>query len=346
MNQETLIERTTSQVKDARVDRERGIVFGVKVLGIHSRNGRTYSAQSLLKGARLYEGAAVHVNHTGAHGEHPRDYRDRIGVIRQVQYRDGDGLYADLHFNPRHGVAEQLAWDAEQAAKGIGLSHHIDAVVRRSDGNLEVEDIVRVHSVDLVTDPATTQGLFEACQSPHCENEAALSTVREAALSKARLDALSSEEDSESDSLAAAEASVRWSGITEAMLEATRPDLVSSIRRGVNERAARLERELKELRRSIQAWESSSALACYGLRPPTDADGWCTATGERVDAVFWRELLECKQVDAKKQMIESRLAWASGRESAERCSSREQMWRRGANEVRDSSEFVKLIMAH
>lgn len=144
-----------------RVDRNFGIVRGVKILGLTSSNGRVYSPAAIRKAARLYEGTKVNVNHPQGHTSLPRDYRDRIGMIRSVTVREGEGLFGDLHFNPKHPLADQLAWDAINAPGNVGLSHNVEARVTPRDGQVVVEEILKVQSVDLVADPATTQGLFE-----------------------------------------------------------------------------------------------------------------------------------------------------------------------------------------
>jgi hypothetical protein len=145
-----------------RVDRPAGVIRGVKVLGLESRNGRSYLPDALAQAARLYEGAKVNVNHPRGNPAAPRDYQDRLGSIRGVAMRPGEGLFADLYFNPKHALAEQLIWDAEHAPENVGFSHNVEALVSRRDGRLVVEAITRVQSVDLVADPATTRGLFES----------------------------------------------------------------------------------------------------------------------------------------------------------------------------------------
>ena len=82
-------------------------------------------------------------------------------MIRGATAAD-DGLFADFHFNPKHALAEQLLWDAEHAPENVGFSHNVEARTARRGDRLVVEAITRVQSVDLVADPATTRGLFEA----------------------------------------------------------------------------------------------------------------------------------------------------------------------------------------
>jgi hypothetical protein len=107
----------------------------------------------------------VNVNHPKGNPAGPRDYQDRIGTIRGVALRPGEGLFGDFHFNPKHALAEQLIWDAEHAPENVGFSHNVEARIGRRGDQVVVEAIVRVQSVDLVADPATTRGLFESAGS-------------------------------------------------------------------------------------------------------------------------------------------------------------------------------------
>jgi hypothetical protein len=158
---EMLQEIVSSRGVAMRVDREHGVIRGVKLLGLVSRNGRRYLPAALQQAAGLYEGAKVNVNHPKGHPLAARDYQDRLGSIRGVQIR-GEGLFGDLHYNPKHALAEQLAWDAAHAPENVGLSHNVEARTTRRDGQIVVESILKVQSVDLVADPATTRGLYES----------------------------------------------------------------------------------------------------------------------------------------------------------------------------------------
>ena len=144
-----------------RVDAARGVLRGVKLLGLRSRNGRRYEESALRKAIGLYEGSKVNVNHPERDPLAPRDYRDRLGIVRNVRVETGQGLFGDLHYNPSHPLAEQLAWDAEHAPENVGLSHNVLARTRREGSEMVVEAITRVQSVDLMADPATTAWLFE-----------------------------------------------------------------------------------------------------------------------------------------------------------------------------------------
>lgn len=159
--EQPLQEFVDSQGQRLRIDVERGALRGVKLLGLTSKNGRTYRESALKDASTLYEGAKVNVNHPKGSPHAPRDYQDRLGAVRDVVYREGVGLFADLHFNPKHALAQQLAWDAAHAPEQVGLSHNVLARTSRSGETTVVEAITKVESVDLVADPATTRGLFE-----------------------------------------------------------------------------------------------------------------------------------------------------------------------------------------
>lgn len=161
-----LVERVAAN--PLRVDRAAGVLRRVKVLGRQSRNGRRYSSAALRGALQLYEGAKVNINHPDRSGGRERTVTDRFGVLRRVQL-EADGVYADLHYLTRHPLAEMIAEAAERMPEALGLSHNAEGRTSR-EGEVEiVEEITRVVSVDLVSDPATTQGLFESLASSHYE---------------------------------------------------------------------------------------------------------------------------------------------------------------------------------
>ncbi len=158
-----LVEFVTSHDSSPQVEPDRGVIRNVKVLGPVSRNGRVYPRQTMEKAVGLYQRVRVNVNHPQGDPAAPRRYEDRLGYLDQVRVTE-QGLFADLHFNPHHAVARQLAWDAQHAPENVGLSHNIRARLKQQDDRWLVEEILQVHSVDLVADPATTTGLFESVQ--------------------------------------------------------------------------------------------------------------------------------------------------------------------------------------
>lgn len=174
---ELLQEYVDSRSQRLRVDRTAGVIRGVKLLGLNSRNGRRYREDALSGAIGLYEGAKVNINHPKGHPLSPRDYQDRLGVVRSVEFRAGDGLFGDLHFNPKHSLSEQLVWDAEHAPQNVGMSHNVLARTKRDGDETVVEAITKVQSIDLVADPASTSGLYEHAEVDSQNTAAADDTI-------------------------------------------------------------------------------------------------------------------------------------------------------------------------
>lgn len=156
-----LRERITAD--GARVDREAGVIHGVKLLGSLSTNRRKYSAKAIEQAAKMYEGAAVNVDHPSKPGTGERSVTDGIGWIQSVEVKDGVP-YGDLHVLKSHPSAAMVLEAAERNPKRFGMSHNADGVVEVQEGRNVVTSINRVISVDIVQNPATTQGFFESEQ--------------------------------------------------------------------------------------------------------------------------------------------------------------------------------------
>lgn len=153
---ESFSEAFTCEGQSLTIDKAAGKIHNVKVLGLVSLNGRRYSPQAVASAVKLYEGKRVNVDHSIG----SRSYRDRIGYLSNITLKNKE-LYGTLNVNPRHAIAEQLFWDAENAPGNVGLSHDCKGTVEAVAGEQTVTEIKSVRSVDLVGDPATTKGLFE-----------------------------------------------------------------------------------------------------------------------------------------------------------------------------------------
>lgn len=148
------------RIKAERVDRDKRIIHGVKILGLESMNRRRYDAACVRDARQLYEGKSVRCNHPKKATD-PRDVECVLGWLENVQVRD-DGLYADLHYMESHPMSARIVEAAERRPDLFGLSHNIQGDTDDlPDGSELVRKITEVRSVDLVADPATTDGLFE-----------------------------------------------------------------------------------------------------------------------------------------------------------------------------------------
>ena len=176
-----------------RVDPENGVIRGVKILGLQSKNPARvlglspqeygpealnkpyrYDAQALARRAGLYEGVRVFVGHpefiysrdggrkvaSGA----IESRTDVFGWLSNVQVRS-DGLYGDLNYLTSHPRASQIAEAAQRNPRIVALSHlaMTHPELDRTRGEVVITDVTKVESVDLVfSQPGTTYGLFES----------------------------------------------------------------------------------------------------------------------------------------------------------------------------------------
>ncbi|HZZ74193.1 MAG TPA: hypothetical protein VFE24_18300 [Pirellulales bacterium] len=325
---ELLHEYCDSRGALVRVDRAAGVLRGIKILGLQSRNGRRYLPDALAQAVALYEGAKVNVNHPKGSPSGPRDYQDRIGVIRRAAWRTDSGLFGDLHFNPKHALAEQLIWDAEHAPENVGFSHNVEARTSKQGNHVLVEEILRVQSVDLVADPATTRGLFEGapepCAPPPLPSPAAA--------------------DFSAEGLA---------GLSLAQLESVRPDLCRELRAAPLAECERLAAELAPVRAELGRLRRDEAirrlLAEFALPPLESARSEGTAArGSILSESFLASLRLAADAAEMRRLVEDRAALvgalrAHPNKAAPWPCSRDQYADELALEVKSAAQFVRSI---
>ncbi len=314
---ERLQEYVDSRGLPIHADRERGVIRGVKILGVRSQNGRTYLAEAMGQAVPLYEGAKVNVNHAKGIATGPRDYQDRIGVIRNVTVRADEGLFGDFHFNPKHTLAEQLLWDAEHAPQNVGFSHNVQARTARRGDTVVVEAITKVQSVDLVADPATTRGLFESKKDGN-------DSVEEA----------SPADDSLLETL------------TAERLRETRPDLIETLVAEGEQRIAQLQEENERLRSAESVSKKRETvralLAEYELSGNGATERWQRHV---VSDSFVESLIDAEDEAAIRQLIRERIELVRNITASERDGrpiSREQT-QLHSQEPGDAKSFVRCI---
>lgn len=150
----------TLEGQSFKVDREHSVIKGAKLLGFHSRNGRTYPPSVARAAVHHYEGVMVNLDHPQKATD-PRSVLSRLGVIRNAHFVEGSGVHGDFHYNPKHPAMEQVLWDAENNPSAVGFSHNANLSYSVKTGKMVVEAVAGVRSVDLVANPATTNGIFE-----------------------------------------------------------------------------------------------------------------------------------------------------------------------------------------
>jgi len=131
---------------------EKFILKNVKLIGVKSDNNRKYPIEVLQEAKNLYNEVPVYMGHK----QGKRVYTERLGVVKNPICK-ATGLYGDLHLNPFHVNSPAVQWDYENNSKSIGLSHDADGVLEKG----VVKKLKKVYSLDLVTEPATTESLRE-----------------------------------------------------------------------------------------------------------------------------------------------------------------------------------------
>lgn len=162
------------QSSASQVDADAGVIRGVRILNPVSRNGpngRRYTPQAIREALGHYEGAKVNFDHPpGERAGMERSVRDRGGRLENVREHEG-GLAGDLHVLKSHPYGPAVLEAAERMPDVFGLSHNVQAKVRDERGVEVIESIARVRSVDIVSDPATTRGLFESVSPTEPEGD-------------------------------------------------------------------------------------------------------------------------------------------------------------------------------
>jgi len=160
-----ILQETTLSESPLSVDREAGIIKGVKILGRESKNGRTYSARALQEASKFYEDIKVNIDHPDrSNPNQERSFISFIGQLDRCHVAESGDVYGDLNILKSSSQSEAVFEAAERFPKQFGLSHNAEGELVQKDGGWVVESIDCVHSVDIVSQPATNAGLFESVE--------------------------------------------------------------------------------------------------------------------------------------------------------------------------------------
>ncbi len=149
------------------IDTEKMIIKNVALVGQVSRNGRRYTVEALKGGIGKYEGSKVYIDHPDDKDEKRgwRSTKDIAGRIENARF-DGQKIRGDLNLLNTYGG--KLAYEIATKMPDIaGMSHNAFGKYHKEDGVEVVESIDKVVSVDVVTEPATNNGMFESEINDH-----------------------------------------------------------------------------------------------------------------------------------------------------------------------------------
>ena len=157
----SLSEATFHEAKDGQPP----IIRNVVLLGAESKNNRLYTAECMRRAVSLYEGVQGYVNHASL-AEKEQGFRDVMSLAgqftRPVFHESEMKIRADFEALPNDAAGAKFVNIARSMPNVAGLSHNAMATARSEGGKEIIESIDSVQSVDLVSCPATTNGMFEA----------------------------------------------------------------------------------------------------------------------------------------------------------------------------------------
>jgi hypothetical protein len=148
-------EQSPLRKADVRIDREAGLLIGVRVMGIKSAHGYEYSLDAQRAACPRYEQMPVGLDHDYAGG--PMTVEAAWGTLCNPRV-DERGTVADLRYLKTHLRTEQVLEDAERDVGLFSLSAVTSRVIEQPKGTIKSFSPVRV---DLVVRGATTKRLFE-----------------------------------------------------------------------------------------------------------------------------------------------------------------------------------------
>lgn len=178
-----LLRETIANIKGSRVDRDKGVIYGVKVVGRHSQNthgqvcadgrpveGTDYTDAALQEELQLLRSMPYGINSNVDHGDpkrrEARSAHDRFAWLTESELVP-DGIFANLHFlDPKDPLAVKMMNAAEQKPDAYALSHNALGRGQVLERRYVVTSITEVRSVDIVSDGGTNSGLFESAESP------------------------------------------------------------------------------------------------------------------------------------------------------------------------------------
>jgi hypothetical protein len=283
---ETFAEAFASGFAEATYDSENGVVKNVQMLGPVSKNGRRYSESVMKESTPLFEGIKAYINHQPSKemGE-ARKIEDMIGHYKNVSVKNGH-MKGDLHLIKDKKVVKEHVIPIIEDKHGPNLVGN--SIVARGqmkkadDGIYDVEKIVAARSVDLVSEPATTSGLFAESVGGGVEMDLKDLTIEQ--LKKDRPDLLESLMKAQDD---------------QKVTEALKADLEAEKKKNQEQAAKIAEYEAKEIKNALDA-----AIA-KEMREAKLPDSFRYEEGTTIKAHL-RSLLEnCANAEGRKVLIES-----------------------------------------
>ena len=147
-----------------RASVRKNVIEGVHLIGFQAKNRvtperppYTYKESAVKNAAPLYENVDVYLSH--GKGSDERPIESKIGYITKPRFKENVGVVGDLVLNEAHTYYAAMIWWAENKPSKLGMSHVATNLYNAKEN--AVVEIRKVHSVDIVSSPSTTDGLFK-----------------------------------------------------------------------------------------------------------------------------------------------------------------------------------------
>lgn len=151
----------STNISEAGVDGENHTLRGVAIMSTNiSLNNRTYTDQAQQQIAEKVEGVACYLDHISQSEKSDRgnrSIRDFAGVFSNP-VKSGNKVKADLAVAAHHWP---LFENIVKLSAPCGMSLDGRMAVRQQDGKETVEECKNLNSVDFVSAPALTSGIWE-----------------------------------------------------------------------------------------------------------------------------------------------------------------------------------------
>lgn len=152
--------------KPKSIDREKGFVYGVRVLNTESRNDRVYPEAVSARAVEMYTAPCNIGHHFDPKTMLPLEPDPLKRFGRHLNPRaEAGGIVTDFRYNVEHEFAKPFGWAVENDPESLCFSHlaRVQWQQKRDGKNrLVAESILEVASVDVVCDGGTTSGVFES----------------------------------------------------------------------------------------------------------------------------------------------------------------------------------------
>lgn len=156
MNIQILNESVFKELKKSDLNKKENKINNISLLGAFSKNNRIYTQEALESAVQIFEGSPAFYIHSQK-DRNPR--KELIGKFTDLKVKNSR---VKGTLNVLEKESDFIFDLADRMPELAGFS--VNATVKyRKEGKQEIiEEFLRRKSVDLVTDPATVQGLFES----------------------------------------------------------------------------------------------------------------------------------------------------------------------------------------